>query len=52
MYVIGVGHYVGDVLRGEHRLAAVRARRRNFYVIGKDAWEALVVGDMPINETC
>ena len=48
MYLTGVGHDVGDVLRGVHRLGAVRTLLRDFCVIGHDEREALAVDDMPM----
>jgi hypothetical protein len=39
---------VGDVLRGVHRLGAVRALFHDFRVIGDDEREALAVDDMPV----
>ena len=44
----GVGHDVGNVLRGVHRFGAVRTLLRNFLVIGHDEREALAVDDMPV----
>jgi hypothetical protein len=47
-YLTGVGHDVGDVLRGVLRLGAVRALLRDFLVIGHNEREALAVDDMPV----
>jgi hypothetical protein len=47
-YLTGVGHDVGDVLRGVHSLGAVRALLRDFRVIGHYEREALAVDDMPV----
>ena len=47
-YLTGVGHDVGDVLWGVHRLGAVRALLRDFRVIGHNEREALAVDDMPV----
>jgi len=44
----GVGHDVGDVLWGVHRIGAVRALLRNVLVIRHDEREALAVDDMPV----
>ena len=48
MYLTGVGHDVGDVLQGVHRLGAVRTLLGDFCVIGHDERKVLAVDDMPM----
>lgn len=44
----GVGHDVGDVLRGVDGVGAICALLRDVRVIGHDEREALAVDDMPV----